>query len=231
MTIRTSGGKLLTKDGKLSCDCCGGGWVCDVTGGGACCEAGVAGAPPTCSIKPECDCKGPGQTWKGIGTKCECNKCLIASNCFCYCTAQGGKVPRFIDVRVQITAAGAAGSGCDVSLDQNVTLTFSSANYEDGVSNGGIVYCYYWQFVSPSLSVTANSLLNNSQGKEVLSVTAMYKFCSAIGNWGDTLQSFVAKTNDSTGVCYQRHVGAAMSSTEPNTGLASLTITITGVRE
>jgi hypothetical protein len=28
MTIRTSGGKLLTKDGKLSCDCCSGGWYC-----------------------------------------------------------------------------------------------------------------------------------------------------------------------------------------------------------
>ena len=27
MTLRTQGGKILTKDGKLSCDCCGG-WYC-----------------------------------------------------------------------------------------------------------------------------------------------------------------------------------------------------------
>jgi hypothetical protein len=41
MTIRTSGGKLLTKDGKLSCDCCGGGeWYCHV---GVCFNAFVGG--------------------------------------------------------------------------------------------------------------------------------------------------------------------------------------------
>jgi hypothetical protein len=191
---------------------------------GACCEG------TTCTVKPACQCQGAGKVFKGVGTLCtgKCDQCLgSASNCFCYCTSQGGTVPRFINARVQITATGPAGSGCDLSVDQNVTLTFSSSSYLDGVSNAGAVFCYNWLFTSPSLTVTAASALN-AQGKEVLSVTASQKFCNTIGNWGDTLVSLVDKTTDSTGVCYRRHVGATYSSTEPSTGLASLTITLQG---
>jgi len=171
--------------------------------------------------------------FKGVGTKCtgSCDQCLgPASSCFCYCTSQGGKVPRFINARVQITATGPAGRGCDLSVDQNVTLTFSSSSYRDGVSNGSTVFCYDWKFTSPSLNVTASSALN-AQGKEVMLVNANFPLCAFLGSWGDTLQSFIDKTTDSSGLCYRRHIGATYSSTEPSTGLVSLTITILGMQE
>jgi hypothetical protein len=198
---------------------------------GACCEDTSGG--PSCSIKNSCECVGVGKSFKGIGTTCtgSCSQCLGgASNCFCYCTSQGGKVPRFINARVQFTATGPAGSGCDLTVDQNVTLTFASSSYVDGPSGGSSLNCYYWLFTSPSLTVTANSILN-SQGKEVILMTATQKFCNTIGSWGDTLQSFVDRTTDSSGLCYRRHVGATYSSTEPTSGLASLTITILGFQE
>jgi hypothetical protein len=222
---------------KAQCQCQGEGKTFKGVGttcasqNGACCEDTAGG--PSCSIKNSCECVGVGKSFKGIGTTCSgsCNQCLgFASNCFCYCTSQGGKVPRFINVRVQITATGPAGSGCDLSVDQNVTLTFSSANYQDGISNGGTVFCYSWQFTSPSLTVTAFSALN-SQGKEVMTINTNFPLCSLSGNWGATLQSFVDRTTDSSGLCYRRHVGATYSSTEPTTGRASLTITILGFQE
>jgi hypothetical protein len=40
MTIKTQGGKLLTKGGKLACDCCGDAWYCHV---GVCINAFVGG--------------------------------------------------------------------------------------------------------------------------------------------------------------------------------------------
>ena len=194
---------------------------------GACCEG------TSCSVQPQCQCQGAGKTFKGVGTACtgKCDQCLgSASNCFCYCTSQGGKVPRFINARIQFSATGPTGSGCDLSVDQNVTLTFSSANYRDSVSNDTSQFCYYWIFSSSSLTVTAQSALT-SQGKEYISLTANREFCNFIGNWGHTLQSFVDKTTDSSGLCYLRHVGATVLSTEPVSGLASGTITILGFQE
>jgi hypothetical protein len=194
---------------------------------GACCEG------TTCTVKPQCQCQGTGKVFKGVGTVCtgKCDQCLgSASNCFCYCTSQGGKVPRFINARIQFSATGPTGSGCDLSIDQNVTLTFSSANYSDSVSNETSQFCYYWIFSSSSLTVTAQSALTR-QGKEYISLTANRRFCNFIGNWGHTLESFVDKTTDSSGLCYLRHVGATVLSTEPVSGLASGTITILGFQE
>jgi hypothetical protein len=37
---------------------------------GACCEG------TTCSIKPQCQCQGAGQVFKGVGTACSPNPCL-----------------------------------------------------------------------------------------------------------------------------------------------------------
>jgi hypothetical protein len=115
-------------------------------------------------------------------------------------------------------------------VDQNVTLTFASASYRDSVTNENAQFCYNWLFTSPSLTVTAVSALN-AQGKESLSVTASFPLCATYGSWLDTLQSFVDKTADSSGVCYRRHIGATYSSIEPTSGLTSLTITILGMQE
>ena len=62
---------------------------------GACCEAGV------CSVKPACQCKGPGQTFQGVGTTCSdisgacCNTTAGVTTCTikpaCECTGAGYK--------------------------------------------------------------------------------------------------------------------------------------------
>jgi hypothetical protein len=76
MPLATKNNALILKDGKIAenCNCCGD-WYCDVSGGGACCEDGPVGSPPTCSIKAACDCEAIGQSFKGVGTKCETSPC------------------------------------------------------------------------------------------------------------------------------------------------------------
>ena len=97
MNIATQGGSIIVKDGLLAenCGCCGG-WYCDVSGGGACCESGAAGSSPTCSIKPECDCKGEGKVFRGVGTTCTPSPCLEL------CTPTCSAPP---EVTVQITVS------------------------------------------------------------------------------------------------------------------------------
>jgi hypothetical protein len=41
---------------------------------GACCEG------TTCSVKPQCQCQGTGQVFKGVGTVCSPNPCLCCNN-------------------------------------------------------------------------------------------------------------------------------------------------------
>ena len=41
---------------------------------GACCEGTV------CTVKPQCQCQGSGQTFKGVGTVCSPNPCLCCIN-------------------------------------------------------------------------------------------------------------------------------------------------------
>jgi hypothetical protein len=40
---------------------------------GACCEG------TTCTVKPQCQCQGTGQTFKGVGTTCSDNPCECAN--------------------------------------------------------------------------------------------------------------------------------------------------------
>lgn len=73
MPLATKNNAIILKDGKLaeSCGCCD---------GGACCESNG-----TCSIKPESQCQGAGQTFRGNGTaclypngvpRCSCQSCV-----------------------------------------------------------------------------------------------------------------------------------------------------------
>jgi hypothetical protein len=132
-------------------------------------------------------------------------------------------------VRVQYAVTGPP--ECETSVDQNVTLTFASPTYKDGVSSGGIVGCYYWVFSSPSLTVTAGSTLYNPVDGELMSVGASFTLCDFHRNWNGSLVSNFAKTTDSTGLCYRRHIGATVTHVLPNTGLITLTITILGMQE
>lgn len=43
---------------------------------GACCEG------TTCTVKPQCQCQGTGKTFKGVGTVCAPNPCIVCSDWF-----------------------------------------------------------------------------------------------------------------------------------------------------
>jgi len=65
---------------------------------GACCEDGPVGSPPTCSVKPQCQCQVAGQVFKGVGTVCDpnpcCTKCNRSSITWCQSPAC---IPKFLD--------------------------------------------------------------------------------------------------------------------------------------
>jgi hypothetical protein len=71
---------------------------------GACCEG------TTCSVKPQCQCQGAGETFKGVGTTCNPDPCKCCENnlptsddcqwCFCFCGNGLFPWPRFVNVTV-----------------------------------------------------------------------------------------------------------------------------------
>jgi hypothetical protein len=67
-----SGSNLVTLD-SVDFTCCE-----NETGTeGACCEG------TTCSVKPQCQCQGAGQRFRGVGTTCTPNPCLCATGRCC----------------------------------------------------------------------------------------------------------------------------------------------------
>jgi len=96
MPLATKNGSFIVKSGSIAedCNCCASGWYCDVSGGGgACCEG------TTCSIKPQCDCQGAGQVFKGVGTVCVNGRCPCPGENF-LCQAPGCR-PRFVTVSIE----------------------------------------------------------------------------------------------------------------------------------
>ena len=76
---------------------------------GACCEG------TTCSVKPQCQCQGAGQVFKGVGTTCATGTCLCCnadgtpkqsgdcsgtSRCWCLCGEGSAAYPRFVNVTI-----------------------------------------------------------------------------------------------------------------------------------
>lgn len=61
---------------------------------GACCESNG-----TCSVKPQCQCQGIGQTFKGVGTTCDPKSCGVCGTCF----QTFGSVPTHVSVRLSGT--------------------------------------------------------------------------------------------------------------------------------
>lgn len=65
---------------------------------GACCEGA------TCTVKPQCQCQGAGQTFKGIGTTCSPNPC--------WCCSGGGVMQGTVSVAITRALDLIAGAGC-----------------------------------------------------------------------------------------------------------------------
>lgn len=213
---------------------------------GACCEG------TTCSVTPQCQCQGTGQVFKGVGTVCTPNPCLLCKPdglpidgtkplyCYCYCTAQGGAVPRFINVSVRFVVSGAQNAQCNFDSTYNVTLTRTSDSIFDGVTQSGSIYCPSWAFSSEGINVTATAVLNGPQNLEVLTLfAASPPFCNTstplfglpFTTWGFSINSSKPKTNDSSGLCYIRHIGATGTETDPGSGVITGTITVLGFQE
>jgi len=63
------------------------------------CKEGACCYGTTCSVKPQCQCQGAGQTFKGVGTTCNGSRCPCAGENF-LCQAPGCR-PRFVTVSIQ----------------------------------------------------------------------------------------------------------------------------------
>jgi hypothetical protein len=82
---------------------------------GACCEG------TTCTVKPQCQCQGAGQTFKGVGTVCDGNPC----GC---CCVNGATTNR---TEEQCTAVGGTWKSysCNAPPPSSILLTISLTNY------------------------------------------------------------------------------------------------------
>jgi hypothetical protein len=106
---------------------------------GACCEG------TTCSVKPQCQCQGTGQTFKGIGTVCTPCRCVDLNGCVCSCTKNGGVIPRFLNLSVDINWARNSGPG-SFAVSQSATLTRGAI--DDTSIGAGRRNC--WAYASPA---------------------------------------------------------------------------------
>lgn len=215
---------------------------------GACCEG------TTCTVKPACQCQGAGKTFKGVGTTCTglCDQCLgVQSKCYCYCTSNGGKVPRFVNVTL-LWAWATDRSDCSETITKSVTLSRMGTSLEDGFSSGGQTVCYSWDFTGDGFYVSVTSVLAQSQESLVASVKIRNTKCNRpngeeIG-WVFSLSSQkdkkTAQTGIGQGLCFDRHAGASESQStvvdgwpanppywQGLSGTVSGTITINGFQE
>lgn len=72
---------------------------------GACCEG------TSCSVKPQCQCQGAGQTFKGIGTTCSPNPCG--------CCADGSAMTGTVSVAITRTLDVVGGSFCACNVNES----------------------------------------------------------------------------------------------------------------
>jgi len=135
---------------------------------GACCEG------TTCSVTPQCQCQGTGQVFKGVGTTCSPNPCVVACPCPSG-TQDTGAMPKSIHVSVSISGEcysvlntypidpSIYNEQLDcaegISLAQSYTLARTSA--ESGASG----YVYYGPATPSSNSLMAYIFMTTSAGR------------------------------------------------------------------
>lgn len=220
MTIATKNGAIIVKDGKLAenCECCGG-WYCVVTDGGACCEDGAAGSPPTCSIRPSCDCEGTGKVFKGVGTTCTPNPCCIT----CDQCPSPMCIPRYVVVQISGTIPGevqflpnAFFRFPSISFSETITLSgyysslYRCGFYQGSVENSASFNRLYVQLIpgAPSYAeiIQKFSFDPNQSGIK----DAVYDFTPIVGNnlgaWSRTIimsgASALSNGSSASGYCY-----------------------------
>lgn len=107
---------------------------------GACCEPNGA-----CSVKPQCQCQGTGQTFRGVGTTCAPNPCCCGTGCAgvdCGACCEGPPESRTCSVKPQSLCQGVgkvflgAGTQCTQGIcceptRDTITLTIVGVSASD----------------------------------------------------------------------------------------------------
>jgi hypothetical protein len=135
MALATKNGSLIVKDGVLAerCECCD---------EGACCNG------ETCSVKPQDQCQGAGNTFKGVGTKCSPNPCCQGANQgLGKCDA--GLQPATIYIRFQGTGSVTLNRKFALEYNQATNSYVVAASLRLGARTGN-VGCSFPGFVSES---------------------------------------------------------------------------------
>jgi hypothetical protein len=153
--------------------------------------------------------------FKGVGTTCASAQCCgNASGCLCYCTANGGTVPQYLNLTISAEWTGSA--SCNWSASDTITLT-RNASYPIDSTGVGETFCH--QYVYPT-DLSANGfniqvVTSKGTSHETMSIiwAVLNKTCPTYFRSGSTLntslngsfQSTVSPSNGS-GVCWSQHV-------------------------
>jgi len=221
---------------------------------GACCEG------TSCSVKPACQCQGDEQKFRGIGTTCTVGACELCSSngipksgsgveiCYCYCTANGGTVPRFINVTFSYRYE-TNYEACNASNQQTVTLTRRQQSiYLNSSSFGGVVQCYSYFFQNSDFEFNVGVALNDAPGESIATQFKVYgpaclpfaaprNRITVTGGREFFLSRLTTGNGIGAGVCFSRFSGSTSSGDgaisaqgiSPNlSGTFSYTLTING---
>lgn len=107
---------------------------------GACCEA-----DGTCNVRPQCQCQGATQTFRGIGTTCEPNPCLPCNACCASPCSNYGSVSGCSDLSMDIAfsvSTSTATQGNDSAPDcTTLSTTVPATSSAGAAANFGC----FWQ--------------------------------------------------------------------------------------
>jgi hypothetical protein len=194
---------------------------------GACCEG------TTCTVKPQCQCVSATQKFIGIGTTCASDTCQFCtangypktgsgvSRCYCYCTANGGTIPQFVNVTINWSFSSTRtpyGSrtpepvpSCTRSGAITATLTRQSTSLYAG--------CPWYALITQDYRIEAFFGLSADGGAEVGRVLGFIKVCPEITTGAGVNETFLdgltSSTGLGTGMCFSRFAGLSQSNASP----------------
>jgi len=131
------------------------------------CQEGACCSGTTCTVKPQCQCQGTGQTFKGPGTACSPNPCKAPD---CRCTSSA-TMPVSITVQCRV-ARPRADRTCPADLNYplffaGVDDTFTEVLHlkSQGIRCQGAVYesinAQRWQTTNPPIGPSTDGLDRN----------------------------------------------------------------------
>lgn len=106
---------------------------------GACCES-----DGTCNVRPQCQCQGATQTFRGIGTTCEPNPCLPCNACCALPCAGYGDIQGCGDLHMDIAFAASASTATNgnesAPLCTTLTTDVPATSSSGAAGNSGCLW-------------------------------------------------------------------------------------------